>query len=165
MMVHRHMGIARPLGALFLLGASLLGPSFSCNTKLPPLGPRLLSAKALFGEVMRVCKNYILAYAKTMAPDKVHRTILAFCTHYNTCKSFARNGAPELVYDCTLQVVRKQQGLSNVTSLHISEAHVETSQKALECMWKVYRSRPLDMQAMDDAVAVGRQAVLTFGWT
>ncbi|XP_070382681.1 uncharacterized protein [Dermacentor albipictus] len=164
MMVHWHMGIARPLGVLFLLAASLLGPSFSCNTKLPPLGPRLLSAKALFGEVMRVCKNHILAYAKTMAPDKVHRIIFAFCTHYNTCKSFARNGAPEVVYNCTLQVFRKQL-IPNVTSLHTSEAYVEASQKALECLWKVYRTHPLDIQAMDDAIAVGRQAVLTFGWT
>ncbi|XP_075532124.1 uncharacterized protein LOC142564832 [Dermacentor variabilis] len=163
MMAQWHMGIATWLGVTFLLGSSLLGTSSSCNTQLPPLGPRLLSAKAFFGKVMQVCSKEILAYARTIRHDKLHTILHMVCDNYKVCKAFARKGVPKPMYDCILKALDKQS--SHLTRLHISEAYNETSREALECLQEIQRSIPLDIQAMEDAVAVARQAILTFGWT
>ncbi|XP_075532239.1 uncharacterized protein LOC142564918 isoform X3 [Dermacentor variabilis] len=85
----------------------IVDPGSTCKTQLPPFGPRLLTAKAVFGNIMRRCHKEILEYTKTLPPQKVAKV----------------------------------------------------------CLFKVLESTGAGIQLLDDTIAVGRRAVLTFGWT
>ncbi|KAL1421761.1 hypothetical protein MTO96_022810 [Rhipicephalus appendiculatus] len=56
-----------------MLVASFVRHGSPCNYQLPPLGPRLLRSKALFGDVMRTCQNEIVEVAKSIPPTKLFK--------------------------------------------------------------------------------------------
>nr|XP_054934448.1 uncharacterized protein LOC126544170 isoform X2 [Dermacentor andersoni] len=125
----------------FILGACVVNPGSSCNTQLPRMGPRLLHAKALFGKVFRVCKEDLVAYAKTIPSDKLR-----------------------ISYECMLQPVHNESSLY-YTRLNLTKEHMHAADKAMACAWKVVGNSTTYIQALDDAAALVRHAALNFGWT
>ncbi|XP_075532238.1 uncharacterized protein LOC142564918 isoform X2 [Dermacentor variabilis] len=96
---------------------------------IPAFGPRLLTAKAVFGNIMRRCHKEILEYTKTLPPQKVAKSSLLY------------------------------------TKLHLPIEYGHAGEKVLVCLFKVLESTGAGIQLLDDTIAVGRRAVLTFGWT
>ncbi|XP_075728415.1 uncharacterized protein LOC119165656 isoform X2 [Rhipicephalus microplus] len=123
-----------------------------CNTQLPRMGPRLFHAKALFGDIMRACKKELVAYAKTIPSDKMATVLKLGCSIYNACKS--------LIQKDTLR-----QSSPHYTRLNLTKAHREVAANALACAWDVVAAHPSNIEALDDAAALTRRVVLTFGWT
>ncbi|XP_077492774.1 uncharacterized protein LOC144103928 isoform X4 [Amblyomma americanum] len=135
-----YMPTAIPLAIVCVLSSSLLDPAGTCNTRLPPFGPRLFRAKVLFGEAMRLCSKELLAVAKTIPPHKLNKFL-----------------------DCILVGVRYESA-PVYRDLKISLAFKQAAEKAVGCL-KALIGPSVDRQAIDDAVAFARQAILTFGWT
>ncbi|XP_077492773.1 uncharacterized protein LOC144103928 isoform X3 [Amblyomma americanum] len=136
-----YMPTAIPLAIVCVLSSSLLDPAGTCNTRLPPFGPRLFRAKVLFGEAMRLCSKELLAVAKTIPPHKLNKLLVMSCMWYNKCKDAIQENTKEPFLDCILVGVRYEGCL------------------------KALIGPSVDRQAIDDAVAFARQAILTFGWT
>ncbi|XP_072141002.1 uncharacterized protein [Dermacentor andersoni] len=105
------------------------------------MGPRLLHAKALFGKVFRVCKEDLVAYAKTIPSDKLR-----------------------ISYECMLQPVHNESSLY-YTRLNLTKEHMYAADKAMACAWKVVGNSTTYIHALDDAAALVRHAALNFGWT
>ncbi|KAL1421760.1 hypothetical protein MTO96_022809 [Rhipicephalus appendiculatus] len=66
--------------------ANAVNPGSTCNRQMPGIGPRLLSAKAVFGDVMRTCKKEIVELAKVVPSADVKRLVRGYCHYYNACK-------------------------------------------------------------------------------
>nr|XP_054934447.1 uncharacterized protein LOC126544170 isoform X1 [Dermacentor andersoni] len=147
----------------FILGACVVNPGSSCNTQLPRMGPRLLHAKALFGKVFRVCKEDLVAYAKTIPSDKLRIVMQMGCAQYNICKALIRTEAQQS-YECMLQPVHNESSLY-YTRLNLTKEHMHAADKAMACAWKVVGNSTTYIQALDDAAALVRHAALNFGWT
>ncbi|XP_075728418.1 uncharacterized protein LOC119165656 isoform X5 [Rhipicephalus microplus] len=64
------------------------------------------------------------------------------CSIYNACKSLIQKDTLRQSYDCILQPVRNEA-----------------------CAWDVVAAHPSNIEALDDAAALTRRVVLTFGWT
>ncbi|KAL3210004.1 hypothetical protein MRX96_037484 [Rhipicephalus microplus] len=80
------MGIIA-LALWFAVIERVVDPVFSCKP-LPPLGPRLLNAKAAFGEFMRKCHKEIIDYMKTVPPHMVRRSSVLY-TKLNLTEKYA----------------------------------------------------------------------------
>ncbi|XP_077492772.1 uncharacterized protein LOC144103928 isoform X2 [Amblyomma americanum] len=158
-----YMPTAIPLAIVCVLSSSLLDPAGTCNTRLPPFGPRLFRAKVLFGEAMRLCSKELLAVAKTIPPHKLNKLLVMSCMWYNKCKDAIQENTKEPFLDCILVGVRYESA-PVYRDLKISLAFKQAAEKAVGCL-KALIGPSVDRQAIDDAVAFARQAILTFGWT
>ncbi|XP_075532076.1 uncharacterized protein LOC142564798 [Dermacentor variabilis] len=160
-MTGRHVHTTTLLG--FILGACVVNSGSSCNTQLPRIGPRLLQAKALFGEIFRVCKEDLVAYAKTIPSDKLRFVMQMTCAQYNICKALIRTEAQQS-YDCMLEQVHNESSL-HYTRLNLTKEHMHAADKAVACAWNIVGNSTAYIQALDDTTALIRHAALTFGWT
>ncbi|XP_077492775.1 uncharacterized protein LOC144103928 isoform X5 [Amblyomma americanum] len=88
-----YMPTAIPLAIVCVLSSSLLDPAGTCNTRLPPFGPRLFRAKVLFGEAMRLCSKELLAVAKTIPPHKLNKLLPGLGDFTTMCHARTRSGA------------------------------------------------------------------------
>ncbi|KAL3216443.1 hypothetical protein MRX96_033086 [Rhipicephalus microplus] len=76
------------------------------------------------------------------APSPALNVLGLGCSIYNTCKSLIQKDTLRQSYDCILQPVRNEA-----------------------CAWDVVAAHPSNIEALDDAAALTRRVVLTFGWT
>ncbi|KAL3216442.1 hypothetical protein MRX96_033086 [Rhipicephalus microplus] len=86
------------------------------------------------------------------------------CSIYNTCKSLIQKDTLRQSYDCILQPVRNESS-PHYTRLNLTKEHREVAANALACAWDVVAAHPSNIEALDDAAALTRRVVLTFGWT
>ncbi|XP_050049955.1 uncharacterized protein [Dermacentor andersoni] len=142
----------------------IVHPGSTCRTRLPPIGPRLLTAKATFGEVMRRCTKEMHAYSKTIPPQKLHQLVPILCSMYNTCIPLAEEKNLKPVLDCGLTMLMNKSSLL-YTKLHLPIEYTYTGEKALVCFVNVLESTGAGIQAIDDTTAFFRMAVFTYGWT
>ncbi|XP_070383128.1 uncharacterized protein [Dermacentor albipictus] len=129
-----------------------------------PVGPRLLTAKATFGEFMRRCTKEMHAYVKTVPPEKVHQLVPIACSMYNTCISLAEDKNLKPVLDCIHSMLMNKSSLL-YTKLHLPIEYTNTGEKALVCFFNAVEGTGAGIQAVDDTVAFFRMAVFTYGWT
>ncbi|XP_075532240.1 uncharacterized protein LOC142564919 isoform X1 [Dermacentor variabilis] len=146
------------------LQLSIIHPDKACNDRLPPFGPRLLQAKAVFGDVARSCAKKILAYSKNIRSDMVRKLMALTCNHYNSCRHTALDGNVQPVLECFIT------GFDNKSSLfykyvNVTDALRVTAEELVNCTWKTgFSSRTTTVQAMDDFFTVARQGILSYGW-
>ncbi|XP_070383319.1 uncharacterized protein [Dermacentor albipictus] len=96
------------IGILYVMSCLLFQQTMSCNRQLPPFGPRLFRAKALFGQAMRSCSKEILAAAKMIPSEKLGKLLFFACRLYNTCKDSIPEKEPEQLVECFLSGVRNE---------------------------------------------------------
>ncbi|XP_070383126.1 uncharacterized protein [Dermacentor albipictus] len=161
--MHRfHGGIVVLLSAVLQL--SIIHPDKACNEQLPPFGPRLLKAKAVFGDVARSCGKEILAYVKNIRSEMVRKLVALTCNHYNSCRHTALDGSVQPVLECIIT------GFDNKSSLfykhvNVTDALRVAAEELVNCTWKTgFSSRTITVQALDDFFTVARQGILTYGW-
>nr|XP_037273657.1 uncharacterized protein LOC119165656 isoform X2 [Rhipicephalus microplus] len=88
-------------------------------------------------------KYHKKVYSETVQKSKQGKKVLGLgCSIYNTCKSLIQKDTLRQSYDCILQPVRNEA-----------------------CAWDVVAAHPSNIEALDDAAALTRRVVLTFGWT
>ncbi|XP_049511217.1 uncharacterized protein LOC125939813 [Dermacentor silvarum] len=128
-MGHVPVGVTS-MAILIVFGLYILDSGTPCNTELPPVGPRLLRAKALFGEGMRVCKKEIVAYANTIPSQKIRKILQASCSAFNTCKTLAQEDNLEPAYQC---LVSQAQSTTSPSALwlNMSDEYRDATQGAL----------------------------------
>ncbi|KAL3216444.1 hypothetical protein MRX96_033087 [Rhipicephalus microplus] len=115
-------------------------------------GPRLLRAKALFGETIRTCKNEFVAYAKEIPPEKLRHVLVMVCTQYHKCRSLI-----------TTEEFRTSS--SHYMHLNFTKEYVNAANNTLTCVLNHISNSTLNVQAVDDATAFALKAVVNFGWT
>ncbi|XP_075532242.1 uncharacterized protein LOC142564919 isoform X2 [Dermacentor variabilis] len=134
------------------LQLSIIHPDKACNDRLPPFGPRLLQAKAVFGDVARSCAKKILAYSKNIRSDMVRKLMALTCNHYNSCRHTALDG-------------NVQPSSLFYKYVNVTDALRVTAEELVNCTWKTgFSSRTTTVQAMDDFFTVARQGILSYGW-
>ncbi|KAL1487274.1 hypothetical protein MTO96_031022 [Rhipicephalus appendiculatus] len=138
----------------------------NCEAETIPLclGPRLLHAKALFGDVMRGCHKELLTYVKTIPSEKLAKVMLVACAQYNVCKPLIRMETLNASADCMLRPVRNNSH-PLYTRLNFTEEYKVAVIKAVGCAWKILGSSPAYVDASEEAAAFAHQALLAFGWT
>nr|XP_054934476.1 uncharacterized protein LOC129388366 [Dermacentor andersoni] len=114
----------------------------TCPTQLPRVGPRLLRAKALFGDVMRMCKKEVLAYANCIPPQKLRHVVRIVCEIYNCCRPLGEDSNFKPMADCIVSKTLNQV-----------------------CLAKVAKKSGWGLQTIDDSTAFGVKFVYSFGWT
>ncbi|XP_075728340.1 uncharacterized protein LOC142769202 [Rhipicephalus microplus] len=156
------MGIIA-LALWFAVIERVVDPVFSCKP-LPPLGPRLLNAKAAFGEFMRKCHKEIIDYMKTVPPHMVRRIVPLACIEFRKCFPLMADQNYKPFLDCVLPI---NTNMSSVlyTKLNLTEKYAFTAKAGLECLVKVASELPYGVQAMDDAMTFGMRTIMTFGAT
>ncbi|XP_075532235.1 uncharacterized protein LOC142564917 [Dermacentor variabilis] len=136
----------------------------TCRTRLPPIGPRLLTAKATFGEFMRRCTKEMNAFTKTIPPHKLRQLVPIVCSMYNTCIALAEEKNLKPVLDCGMSMLMNKSSLL-YTKLQLPIEYTYTGEKVMVCFFKVFESTGAGIQAVDDTTAFFRMTVFTYGWT
>ncbi|XP_075728413.1 uncharacterized protein LOC142769231 isoform X2 [Rhipicephalus microplus] len=149
-MKKRHLQIVSFL--VLFLESWELDAGRTCKTQLPPFGPRLLRAKALFGETIRACKKEFVAYAKEIPPEKLRHVLVMVCTQYHKCRSLI-----------TTEEFRTSS--SHYMHLNFTKEYVNAANNTLTCVLNHISNSTLNVQAVDDATAFALKAVVNFGWT
>ncbi|XP_054934475.1 uncharacterized protein [Dermacentor andersoni] len=136
---------------LFVITPYIMNPGSSCRTQLPPMGPRLLQAKAFFGKAVRECKNEMLAYAKTIPPHKLRQVVQVACSIYHSCMSSVKEQHidPSSLY---------------YTKVKLPIEFGYASRDFVRCLGNVTKNSGLTITAIDDAVTFAMKAMLSFGW-
>nr|XP_054934004.1 uncharacterized protein LOC129388045 [Dermacentor andersoni] len=118
--------------SIIILAAMLYfaDPGSTCKTTLPPNGPRLMKAKAVFGDIMRTCKKEILEYTKTVPPQKVHQVLAIVCSMYNACLPLAEEQNLKPVFDCGLSMMMNKSS-TLYTKLDLPIEYTYAGEKAL----------------------------------
>ncbi|XP_054934472.1 uncharacterized protein [Dermacentor andersoni] len=147
---------------IFALLLCVLEPTSSCNTKLPR--PRLLQAKVLFGDAMRVCEKEIVEYAKNIPPHMLHKIIPISCAVYNECKWISQDKDLKPIIDCCISAYQNKSA-PFYTRLNLSEAYAQAAEKSLVCILKATQDRRVGLQTLDDGIAFARITALAYGWT
>ncbi|XP_054934470.1 uncharacterized protein [Dermacentor andersoni] len=142
----------------------IVDPGSSCKAEMPPVGPRLLQAKALFGEVMRQCKKEIFVYLKSVPPHLLSKIIPISCAVYHECKRIHEGNELEPVVNCCISAF-KNKSAPLYTKLNLSDAYGHGAEAGLVCTLKVAQERGAGLQALDDEIGFMRKAALSFGWT
>nr|XP_037273656.1 uncharacterized protein LOC119165656 isoform X1 [Rhipicephalus microplus] len=110
-------------------------------------------------------KYHKKVYSETVQKSKQGKKVLGLgCSIYNTCKSLIQKDTLRQSYDCILQPVRNESS-PHYTRLNLTKEHREVAANALACAWDVVAAHPSNIEALDDAAALTRRVVLTFGWT
>ncbi|KAL1421755.1 hypothetical protein MTO96_022804 [Rhipicephalus appendiculatus] len=142
----------------------------------PPHGPRLMRAKVVFGDYMRLCSKELLEVAKNTPPTKVRKVILISCHMYNTCKEATlekmnltefKNTTPEELIIPIFQCVHGAgQNLSSMyyTKLKMSDNFRKTAGNSMMCAMNMWKTKPITPEAMEDSITFGLKALLAFGW-
>ncbi|XP_070382711.1 uncharacterized protein [Dermacentor albipictus] len=136
----------------------------TCRTQLPPVGPRLLRAKALFGDIMRTCKKEVLAYAKYIPPQKLRHVVPIVCEIYNCCRPLGEDSNIKPMVDCIVSKTRNQSSLL-YTKVKLSPNFGNAARDSTVCLGKVAGKSGWGLQTIDDGAAVGVKFVYSFGWT
>ncbi|XP_077529416.1 uncharacterized protein LOC144141798 [Haemaphysalis longicornis] len=149
-----------------VLVASNLDNCSACNTRLPSIGPRLLKAKALFGEGMRHCKKEILKVVREVPAEQVAKLLRYSCSRYNACKdSFEeRHGTPLIKMTACLKKNLEDNKTFFTTKFNLSDTFVPDMIACMECVQK-FDAMTTNLQTMDDTVTVMKTAIMTYGWT
>ncbi|XP_077529422.1 uncharacterized protein LOC144141800 isoform X2 [Haemaphysalis longicornis] len=126
--------------AQLLFVAWNLDCSSACNRQLPPIGPRLLRAKALFGEAVRACKNEMVQLIRKIPPQHLGK-----------------------MFPCFMKKVEDTGKFAN-TKFNLSESSLSDARNVLLCLQK-QDTEKFDLQTVDDIMAFGRMVILTYGWT
>ncbi|XP_075726761.1 uncharacterized protein LOC142768636 [Rhipicephalus microplus] len=148
--------------SVFVVLASLVNQGTSCKKQMPPFGPRLLRAKALFGNFMRDCKAELLDVAKAVPPQKVHEMAEMACRIYNACKPSVIETPPDVMYDCAYSVT---QNVSHFTYFGMPDQFQHIAKNYLACAQNSMKKYSVPLQTIDDVITVAYVAVHTFGWT
>ncbi|KAL3215672.1 hypothetical protein MRX96_033515 [Rhipicephalus microplus] len=153
--------------SVFVFLACLVDPGMPCRKKMPPLGPRLLRAKALFGNFMRECKDLIFAVAKAIPPPKVHEVTERGCRLYNACKPSTNEAQPDVLYDCLNLAFADAVRTFTVISppLPRGEEIQRAAQNYMVCGVGVAKKYSISLETLDDVMAVAYTAIHSFGWT
>ncbi|XP_077529421.1 uncharacterized protein LOC144141800 isoform X1 [Haemaphysalis longicornis] len=152
--------------AQLLFVAWNLDCSSACNRQLPPIGPRLLRAKALFGEAVRACKNEMVQLIRKIPPQHLGKLVIFSCANYNACKdSLEANLRTPLIemFPCFMKKVEDTGKFAN-TKFNLSESSLSDARNVLLCLQK-QDTEKFDLQTVDDIMAFGRMVILTYGWT
>ncbi|XP_077529542.1 uncharacterized protein LOC144141986 [Haemaphysalis longicornis] len=144
----------------------LLEVGSTCNTQVPPHGPRLMKAKKFFGDVMRRCSKEITAVVKQVQPSQARKLILWSCQFFNICKESVPAGidARIAIHDCLVDVLRNESAPAYSRLKIPKKEYEEASIKAADCMWDVPGHEDDLMQVIDDVVAFGVRAAINYGW-
>ncbi|KAK8762933.1 hypothetical protein V5799_034459 [Amblyomma americanum] len=135
----------------------------ACDSKLPPLGPRLFRAKALFGEAMKHCHGEFAAAAREFPSEKFRKFLHAFCQMLNVCKETIPEKTTELMNVCVQTHTKNRTGIL-YSEVGLSYSLGEKIQKIWNCFHeKNMTSVPYEVTL--DATTVGYFAALNFGWT
>ncbi|XP_075728412.1 uncharacterized protein LOC142769231 isoform X1 [Rhipicephalus microplus] len=161
-MKKRHLQIVSFL--VLFLESWELDAGRTCKTQLPPFGPRLLRAKALFGETIRACKKEFVAYAKEIPPEKLRHVLVMVCTQYHKCRSLITTEEFRTSHECLIQTVRNESS-SHYMHLNFTKEYVNAANNTLTCVLNHISNSTLNVQAVDDATAFALKAVVNFGWT
>ncbi|XP_075530602.1 uncharacterized protein LOC142563834 isoform X2 [Dermacentor variabilis] len=123
---------------------------------------------------MRTCKKELVELAKSIHSAELRKALLVSCRVYNTCKESLLERMP--IQDMTqVEVLGPMaeclsaalQNTSSIfyTDLKSSEEFRRSSVKCVMCAQKMGRTVSVKPQVLDDAVAFGVKAILTYGWT
>ncbi|XP_077529415.1 uncharacterized protein LOC144141797 [Haemaphysalis longicornis] len=149
-----------------LVVTSNLDHCSGCNTRLPSIGPRLLKAKTLFGEGVRLCKKEILKVVREVPAEQVAKLLRYSCSRYNACKDFFedRHGTPLIkMTACLIQDLKDNETFYR-TKFNLSDTFVPDMIAFLGCVQK-FDAVTTDRQTMDDTMTVIRTTIMTYGWT
>ncbi|XP_075532231.1 uncharacterized protein LOC142564915 isoform X2 [Dermacentor variabilis] len=135
-------------------------PAASCKAQLPPFGPRLLTAKAIFGEAMRGCMKEMVAFVRTVPSEKV---LYMECQIYNTCIPLAEEHNWQPAIDCAVPMLQNKSSFL-YTKIRLPLECGYKAEKALICMAKAIESTGAGLQGIDDAFTLGMKTFLTLGW-
>ncbi|XP_054934474.1 uncharacterized protein [Dermacentor andersoni] len=148
---------------LFVITPYIMNPGSSCRTQLPPMGPRLLQAKAFFGKAVRECKNEMLAYAKTIPPHKLRQVVQVACSIYHSCMSSVKEQHIDPAVECNVSKTLNESSLY-YTKVKLPIEFGYASRDFVRCLGNVTKNSGLTITAIDDAVTFAMKAMLSFGW-
>ncbi|XP_075728341.1 uncharacterized protein LOC142769203 [Rhipicephalus microplus] len=150
---------------LFTLGTVLyiIKHGSPCHTQLPPFGPRLMRAKALFGQMAQDCMKELVVYAKTIPPHKLQQVVKVSCAAYFSCMHLWDDNDRKPALDCITGIALNESS-DLYAKLKLPREHGLAARDGLRCMYEVANKVGLKREAVDDAVAVGTKGMLSFGW-
>ncbi|XP_075532265.1 uncharacterized protein LOC142564939 isoform X2 [Dermacentor variabilis] len=146
---------------IILFVVCFVNPGSSCNTRLPPLGPRLLRAKSLFGDFMRTCNKELVEMANIIRSTRFRKVVQISCRMYNTCKESTWEKIP--IQDMT-QAEFVEPSSEFYTDLKMPEEFRLGAANYMTCMHKMGMTLSVLPETMDDALAYGHKAIFAFGW-
>ncbi|XP_070385031.1 uncharacterized protein [Dermacentor albipictus] len=133
------MNLNLRLGLLLSAPTLFLQLAFGCYTPLPPLGPRLFRAKALFGNAMRVCHDDIVATVKLFPSSQIRKML-----------------------DCVERDVQnKSAGVYTIAKLPYAVGPAFS--RVLACVRDNFGDTPYEV--FTDSRALAIKAIHSFGWT
>ncbi|XP_075532020.1 uncharacterized protein LOC142564755 [Dermacentor variabilis] len=150
-----------------------VNPGSSCNSQLPPLGPRLLRAKSLFGDFMRTCKKELVEMATIIRSTRLRKVVQVACRVYNTCKEstlgkvrredMAQAAYLDPIIECLYDATQNTSS-TFYTDLQMPEEFRVVSAIYVNCSRKMAKSGSVLLETLDDGIAYGQKAVYAFGW-
>ncbi|XP_077529414.1 uncharacterized protein LOC144141796 [Haemaphysalis longicornis] len=149
-----------------LLVALNMDPCSACNRRPPPFGPRLLNAKTLLGNGIRLCEKELLKVVRKVPPEQVAKLLTYGCSRYNACKdSFdEKHGTPVIkITACLIKELEDQRDFLT-TKFNLSDSYVPDMILFMECLQKL-DAAATNLQTIDDTVTIFRMAIMAYGWT